>query len=81
MISVTSPNSLNDRFPHLQKEIQRLAQRNEGFRQLSDDYELLLRSLGVTKPDAEGDRAELIRLKTSLEAEALEILSQAGKKR
>ena len=79
MISVTSPSSLNDRFPHLQKEIQRLAQRNEGFRQLSDDYELLLQSLEVTKPDAEGDRVELIRLKTSLEAEALEILSQAGK--
>jgi len=81
MISVISPNSLDDRFPHLQKEIRRLAQRNEGFRQLSDDYELLLRSLEVTKSDAEGDRAELIRLKTSLEAEALEILSQTSNKR
>ena len=81
MTSVISPNSLNDRFPHLQKEIQRLAQRNEGFRQLSDDYALLVRSLDVTKPDAEGDRVELIRLKTSLEAEALEILSQFRKKR
>jgi hypothetical protein len=81
MISVVSPNSLDDRFPHLQKEIQRLAQRNEGFRQLSDDYELLLRSLEVTKPDAEGDRVELVRLKTSLEAEALEMLSQIRKKR
>jgi hypothetical protein len=79
MISVVSPNSLDDRFPHLQKEIQRLTQRNEGFRQLSDDYELLLRSLEATKPDAEGDRVELIRLKTTLEAEALEMLSQTRK--
>jgi len=81
MISVVSPNSLDDRFPHLQKEIRRLAQRNEGFRQLNDDYELLLRSLETTKPDAAGDRVELIRLKTSLEAEALEMLSQTSKKR
>ena len=72
---------LDERFPHLRKEIRFLAQRNEGFRQLSDDYELLLRSLGVTQADAEGDRVEMIRLKTSLEAEALEILSQPGVRR
>ncbi len=65
----------------LRKEIQLLAQRNADFRQLSDDYELLLRSLEVTKPDAEGDRVELIRLKTSLEAEALEMLSQVSVRR
>lgn len=81
MSSVISPISLNDRFPHLRKEIQFLAQRDAGFRQLSDDYELLLRSLEVTKPDAEGDRVELIRLKTSLEAEALEMLSQVSVRR
>lgn len=81
MSSVFSPNSLNDRFPHLQKEIQRLVQRNEGFRQLSDDYALLLRSLDVTEPDTEGDKAELIGLKTSLEAEALEMLSQVSVRR
>lgn len=81
MSSVISPISLNDRFPHLRKEIQLLAQRNADFRQLSDDYELLLRSLEVTKPDAEGDRVELIRLKTSLEAEALEMLSQVSVRR
>jgi hypothetical protein len=45
---------------------------------LSDDYELLLRSLELTKPDAEGDRVELISLKTSLEVEALEMLSQVS---
>jgi hypothetical protein len=80
MSSVISPISLNDRFPHLRKEIQLLVQRNADFRQLSDDYELLLRSLEVTKPDADGDRVEMISLKTSLEAEALEMLSQIIKR-
>ena len=48
---------------------------------MSEDYELLLRSLEVTKPGDEGDREEMIRLKTSLEAEALEMLSQISVRR
>jgi hypothetical protein len=81
MSSVISPISLNDRFPHLRKEIQFLERRDAGFRQLREDYELLLRSLEVTKPGDEGDREEMIRLKTSLEAEALEMLSQVSVRR
>ena len=47
-----------------------------GIKHLSDDYGLLLKSLQMTGPDADEDRVELISLKTSLEAEALEMLSQ-----
>ena len=81
MNNSTLPTSLSDRFPHLQIEIQLLAERNSGFRQLSDDYDLLLRSLEVTEPGDEADREEMISLKTSLEVEALEMLSQVSVRR
>ena len=69
---------LVDRFPHLQREIRHLAERDSGFRQLNDDYELLLRSLADTSPGSVGDREELVSLKASLEVEALEKLSRTS---
>jgi len=73
--------SLTDRFPHLRKEIRHLAEQDPGFRQLFDDYELLTRSIGNVVQDAGEDLEEMISLKTSLEVEALEILSQADSMR
>ena len=73
--------SLTNRFPHLQKEIRHLAEEDPGFRQLFEDYELLTRSIGNVIQDAGEDLEEMISLKTSLEVEALEILSQADSMR
>jgi hypothetical protein len=80
VIDMVSPNSLLDRFPHLQREICLLVKQDPGFRQLSTDYELLTRSLRDTRPEANDDREEIIGLKTSLEVEALEMLSQARRR-
>ena len=76
MMASTSPMPLIDRFPHLQREIRRLAEQDSGFRQLNEEYELLLRSLADKSTVAVGDREELVSLKTTLEAEALERLSR-----
>ena len=81
MATQISRISLTDRFPHLQHAIRLLAEQDPNFRQLFNDYELLTRSIGDVDPGADGDLEEMISLKTSLEVEALEILSQAGSKR
>jgi hypothetical protein len=73
---MTRPVSLLDRFPHLQRDICFEAKKDKGFRQLCDDYELLVRSLRTTNFQAPGDLEEMISLKTSLEVEVLERLSQ-----
>jgi len=78
MVNQTTRLSLADRFPHLQQEIRHLAEQDAGFRQLFDDYEFLTRSISDTDPVAESDLEEMISLKTSLEVEALEILSQVS---
>jgi hypothetical protein len=82
MTSLEPPKTLLERFPHLQHEISLLSERDPGFRQLSDDFELLVQSLGDSafqapedKEDKE-DKEEMINLKASLEFEALELLSQ-----
>lgn len=76
MIDGASPISLSERFPHLQSEIRSLVRQDSNFRQLNDDYGLLLRSLRDTKNHSDDDKEEIIRLKASLEFEALELLSQ-----
>ena len=81
MAPKTSQVSLTDRFPHLRKEIRHLAEQDPGFRQLFEDYELLTSSIGNVIQDAGEDLEEMISLKTSLEVEALEILSQADSMR
>ena len=77
MINVASPKSMLARFPHLQREIHLLVEQDPGFRQLSHDYELLVRSLKNEEVHTPDDREEIVNLKTSLEFEALEMLSQA----
>ncbi len=74
-----SQNSLAQRFPHLRHEIRLLAKRDSSFGQLNEDYKLLLRSLVQIDPEAEADREEMLGLKTSLEVEALERLSQSDR--
>jgi len=67
---------LVDRFPHLHREIRSLSEMDSDFRQLNDDYELLLRSLADSSLGTGRDREELVSLKTALEAEVLERLSR-----
>ena len=81
MIAHSSTLSLVDRFPHLQREIDRLAEQDSSFRQLNDDYELLLRSLEKASPGRVGDKEDMIYLKTTLEAEALERLSRVNERK
>jgi hypothetical protein len=76
MTSLEPPKTLLERFPHLQHEISLLSERDPGFRQLSDDFELLVQSLEDPTLHAMEDKEEMISLKTSLEFEALELLSQ-----
>jgi len=78
MMANSSSNSLVDRFPHLQREIRRLLDQDSGFSQLNEDYELLLRSLSDNSQYSAGDREDLVSLKISLEAEALEKLSRSS---
>jgi len=77
MINALTPMSLLDRFPHLKSEIRQLAKHDPEFQQLAEDYELLIRSLNDSEVQTSGDRQEIIRLKISLEFEALEVLSQS----
>jgi hypothetical protein len=81
MIANSSTPSLVERFPNLQREIRRLAEHDSSFRQLNDDYELLLRSLERTSPARVGDKEDMIYLKTTLEAEALERLSRVSERK
>ena len=72
--------SLIDRFPHLRHEIQVLAKADPVFQQLIDDYVLLNRSIQNIEVDTGTELEEMLSLKTSLEVEALEILSRANYK-
>lgn len=68
------PSSLETRFPRLLHEIHLLLEGSPEFQQLSDDYELLIESLAAGEFDSNHDKEEIIKLKASLEFEALEIL-------
>lgn len=68
--------SLTQRFPHLEREIRQQAEIDNTFRQLAEDYELLMRALPKERFKTESDRDELIELKSSLEFEALVRLSK-----
>ena len=67
--------ALAERFPHLWREIDELAATNPEFRQLSEDYDLLVRTLSSQALTKEEDREEIIELKSSLELEVLDRIS------
>ena len=73
--------SLIDRFPHLRHDINDLSETDPVFRQLSDDYVLLTRSIQDINSEPGADLEEMMSLKTLLEVEALEILSRANCRR
>ena len=81
MVPQLAQKSLTDRFPHLRHEIHDLTEADPGFQQLYDDYELLTRSIQDACAETDGDMEEMIALKTSLEVEALELLSRASSRR
>ena len=74
MVLKRMPSSLETRFPRLQHEIRLLLEGNSEFQQLSDDYELLIESLAAAEFGSNHDREEILKLKASLEFEALEKL-------
>jgi len=81
LVSQLTQKSLTDRFPHLRHEIHDLTETDPGFRQLYADYKLLTRSIQDICAENDGDLQEMITLKTSLEVEALELLSRVSSRR
>ena len=71
----TNHNALAERFPHLRRDLAKLVEQDLEFRQLSEDYDLLIRTLSDRTLTGEKDREEIIALKKSLELEVLDRLS------
>lgn len=76
LINTETPGPVSRRFPYLENELQEMAEKDESFRQLCKDYEDLVRAL--KRPDTyEGEtRSDLLGLKTTLEVEILEKITQ-----
>jgi hypothetical protein len=66
------------RFPHLETELNEMVEKDESFRQLCQDYRELVSALKKTSTHAGDTKADLIRLRTSLEVEILEKISRKG---
>ena len=72
VVNTETPGPVIRRFPYLETELQKMAEKDESFRQLCKDYKDLVRAL--ERPDTYvGDtRSDLLGLKTTLEVEILE---------
>jgi len=66
------------RFPYLETELHEMAEKDESFRQLCQDYKDLLSALKKTSAYQGDTRSDLLGLKTSLEVEILERVSRKG---
>ena len=66
------------RFPYLETELQEMAEKDESFRQLCQDYKDLVSALKQTSAYQSDTRSDLRGLKTSLEVEILEKVSRKG---
>ena len=75
MTGNTNPTALAERFPHLRREIDQLVATSPEFRQLSEDYDLLFRTISSQAITKVEDREEIIELKSSLELEVLDRIS------
>lgn len=75
MAGYSNQSALVERFPHLRRDIAQLVEQDPEFRQLSEDYGLLTRTLSDNTLTVEKGREEIIALKNSLELEVLDRLS------
>ena len=72
---------LSERFPHVQTEAQRLFERNEGFRDLCEEYEACTSAvarLESSRPETDPMRLEYAALRLRLEGELLRYLQSHG---
>ena len=78
IINTETPGPVIRRFPYLETELQEMAEKDENFRQLCQDYKDLVSALRHTSAYQGDTRSDLLGLKTSLEVEILEQVSRKG---
>jgi hypothetical protein len=78
IINTETPGPVIRRFPYLETELQEMAEKNESFRQLCQDYKDLVSALKRTSANHGDTRSDLLGLKTTLEVEILEQVSRKG---
>ena len=72
IVNAETPGPVIRRFPYLETELQKMAEKDESFRQLCQDYRDLIRALRRSNEYAGDTRSDLLGLKTTLEVEILE---------
>jgi len=78
IVNTETPGPVIRRFPYLETELQEMAEKDENFRQLCQDYKDLVSALKQTSAYQSDTRSDLLGLKTSLEVEILEQVSRKG---
>ena len=78
IINTETPGPVIRRFPYLETELHEMAEKDESFRQLCQDYKDLVSALKQTSAYQGDTRSDLLGLKTSLEVEILEQVSRKG---
>ena len=78
IINTETPGPVIRRFPYLETELQEMAEKDESFRQLCQDYKDLVSALKRTSASHGDTRSDLLGLKTTLEVEILEQVSRKG---
>jgi len=78
IINTETPGPVIRRFPYLETELHEMAEKDESFRQLCQDYKDLVIALKQTSAYQSDTRSDLLGLKTSLEVEILEKVSLKG---
>ncbi len=78
IINTETPGPVIRRFPYLETELHEMAEKDESFRQLCQDYKDLVSALKQTSANQSDTRSDLRGLKTSLEVEILEKVSRKG---
>ena len=78
IVSPETPGPVTRRFPYLENELQEMAEKDESFRQLCQDYKELISALNQSTACAGDTRSDLLGLKTTLEVEILEQVTRKG---
>ena len=76
IINTETPGPVIRRFPYLETELHEMAEKDESFRQLCQDYKDLVSALKQTSAHQVDTRSDLLGLKTTLEVEILEQVSR-----
>lgn len=76
LVNTETPGLVIRRFPYLENELQEMAEKDEGFRQLCQDYKDLVRALKRPNSYVGETRSDLLGLKTTLEVEILEQITR-----